>query len=335
MSAHCCEQETPSPHQIINLARYRKVLWIALGVNLAMFLLEIAAGLASGSLSLLADAIDFAGDALNYGVSLAVLTSALSWRSYAAIGKAISMMAFGLLILGQALWAVWHGGVPDAAAMGAVATLALVANISVAWMLYAFREGDANMRSVWLCSRNDAIGNLGVMAAAAGVMGTGTAWPDLAVASLMAALALSGGWSVLRQARREMRGEVVTGQATMPAKVPTEQESDQTTYNTLRVQATSCTDLLAKWQSLQAAHIVGQRYFWLHVDSHIQMLQLALRTRDWMEAAGQIFRLGLVPFGHLLGRLPVGNPGTSDVCAFFTKEISPGLRDLIAKARRG
>jgi Co/Zn/Cd efflux system component len=204
MSAHCCEQETPSPHQIANLARYRKVLWIALGVNLAMFLVEIAASLASGSLSLQADAIDFAGDSLNYGVSLAVLASALSWRSYAAIGKAISMMAFGLLVLGQALWAVWHGGVPDAAAMGAVGTLALVANVSVAWMLYAFREGDANMRSVWLCSRNDAIGNLAVMAAAAGVIGSGSAWPDLAVASLMAALALSGGWSVLRQARREM-----------------------------------------------------------------------------------------------------------------------------------
>jgi Co/Zn/Cd efflux system component len=210
MSAHCCEHETPAPHQIVNLARYRKVLWIALSVNLAMFVIEIAAGVASGSLSLLADAIDFAGDALNYGVSLAVLSSALAWRSYAAIGKAISMMAFGLFILGQALWALWHGAVPDAAAMGAVATLALVANVSVAWMLYAFREGDANMRSVWLCSRNDAIGNLAVIAAAAGVFGTGSAWPDLLVASLMAALALSGGWSVLRQARREMRSEVVS-----------------------------------------------------------------------------------------------------------------------------
>ncbi len=210
MSAHCCEHETPAPHQIVNLARYRKVLWIALSVNLAMFVIEIAAGVASGSLSLLADAIDFAGDALNYGVSLAVLSSALAWSSYAAIGKAISMMAFGLFILGQALWALWHGAVPDAAAMGAVATLALVANVSVAWMLYAFREGDANMRSVWLCSRNDAIGNLAVIAAAAGVFGTGSAWPDLLVASLMAALALSGGWSVLRQARREMRSEAVS-----------------------------------------------------------------------------------------------------------------------------
>lgn len=211
MTVHKCEHETPAPHQIGNLARYRKVLWIALGVNLAMFIVEIAAGLTAGSLSLQADAIDFAGDALNYGVSLAMLTSALTWRSYAAIGKAISMMTFGLLILGQALWAVWHGSVPDAAAMGAVATLALVANISVAWMLYAFREGDANMRSVWLCSRNDAIGNLAVIAAAAGVFGTSRAWPDLAVASLMAALALSSGWTVLRQAHREMRDKAAAG----------------------------------------------------------------------------------------------------------------------------
>lgn len=204
MPAHCCDHEAPAVHQIVNLERYRRVLWVALGVNLAMFLVEIGVGLSAGSLSLLADAIDFAGDALNYGVSLAVLTSALAWRTRAALAKAISMMGFGIFLLGQAAWAVWHGAVPNALAMGGVATLALLANVLVAWMLYAFREGDANMRSVWLCSRNDAIGNVAVMAAAAGVFGTGTAWPDLAVASAMAALALQGGWSVWRQARSEL-----------------------------------------------------------------------------------------------------------------------------------
>lgn len=204
MSAHCCDHETPEPHQIVNLARYRKVLWTALAINLAMFLIEIGVGFSAGSLSLLADAIDFAGDALNYGVSLAVLTSALAWRARAAMVKALSMMGFGLFILGQAIWSVWHGTVPNAIAMGGVATLALFANVMVAWMLYAFREGDANMRSVWLCSRNDAIGNVAVMAAAAGVFGTGTAWPDLAVASAMASLALHAGWSVWRQARHEV-----------------------------------------------------------------------------------------------------------------------------------
>jgi Co/Zn/Cd efflux system component len=204
MPAHCCDHEAPAVHQIVNLERYRRVLWVALGVNLAMFLVEIGFGLSAGSLSLLADAIDFAGDALNYGVSLAVLTSALAWRTLAALAKAISMMGFGIFLLGQAAWAVWHGAVPNALAMGGVATFALLANVLVAWMLYAFREGDANMRSVWLCSRNDAIGNVAVMAAATGVFGTGTAWPDLAVASVMAALALQGGWSVWRHARSEL-----------------------------------------------------------------------------------------------------------------------------------
>ena len=204
MSAHCCEHDTPKPTEILDLARYRRILWIALLANAAMFLLEIAASFGSDSLSLLADAIDFGGDALNYAVSLAVLASALAWRARAAMLKAASMMGFGVFVLAQALVALWSGTTPDATTMGAVAVLALGVNLAVAWMLYAFREGDANMRSVWLCSRNDAIGNLAVMLAAVGVFGTGSAWPDLVVASLMAALALHGGWSVLRQARSEI-----------------------------------------------------------------------------------------------------------------------------------
>ena len=207
MSAHCCHHDTPSAESIANLARYRRILWIALVINAAMFLVEIGAGLQSGSLSLLADAVDFAGDALNYGVSLAVLASALAWRARAAVLKAFSMMGFGLYVLGAALWSLWHGGVPLHMTMGVVAVVALVANVAVAWMLYAFREGDANMRSVWLCSRNDAIGNLAVMAAALGVFGTGHAWPDLAVAAVMGGLALSGAHTVWRQARAELRGE--------------------------------------------------------------------------------------------------------------------------------
>lgn len=213
MSAHCCDHDSPPATQIVNLPRYRRILWVALVINAAMFVVEIAASVQSGSLSLLADAIDFAGDTLNYGVSLAVLASALAWRARAAMLKAISMIGFGLFILGQALWSVWNGSVPSATTMGAVAVLALLANVSVAVMLYAFREGDANMRSVWLCSRNDAIGNLAVMVAALGVFGTGSAWPDLIVASLMASLALQGGWQVLRQARAELRGEKPSGDA--------------------------------------------------------------------------------------------------------------------------
>ena len=213
MSAHCCDHDTPKPAALINLPRYRRVLWIAMLVNAAMLVVELAAGYRSGSVSLLADAIDFGGDALNYGVSLAVLSAALAWRARAALLKSVSMVAFGVFVLGRALWSAWSGQVPEAMTMGLVGVLALGANLAVAWMLYAFREGDANMRSVWLCSRNDAIGNVAVMAAALGVFGTGSAWPDLLVAGFMAALALHGGWQVLRQARGELGHEDAHGHA--------------------------------------------------------------------------------------------------------------------------
>jgi Co/Zn/Cd efflux system component len=200
-----CEHESPPAHTLLHPARYRRVLWAALIINAAMCVVEVVAGAQAGSQSLLADSIDFAGDALNYGASLAVLSAALVWRARVAMAKALSMMGFGVLVLAQAMWALWHGSVPDAAVMGVVSALALLSNVAVAWMLYAFREGDANMRSVWLCSRNDALGNVAVMLAAAGVFGTGSAWPDLLVAGFMATLALHGGWQVWGQARQETR----------------------------------------------------------------------------------------------------------------------------------
>lgn len=184
--------------------QYRRILWIALLLNFIMFGIEIAAGMASGSVSLLADAIDFLGDGLNYGVSLTVLSMALVWRSRAAMLKAASMMTFGLGILGKVAWSIVAGSPPEPLTMGVVGALALAVNLVVAWMLYAYREGDANMRSVWLCSRNDAIGNIAVMLAALGVATTRTAWPDLLVASLMGALAIHSAWSVMRQARDEI-----------------------------------------------------------------------------------------------------------------------------------
>jgi len=199
-----CSHDVPPLESIRDPDRYRRVLWVALTLNAAMFLVEWLAGTRAESLSLLADAIDFGGDALNYGVSLAVLASAPAWRARAAVLKALSMVGFGVYVLGGVLWALWAGRTPDATTMGAVAVLALAVNVGVAAMLYAFREGDANMRSVWLCSRNDAIGNLAVMLAALGVFGTGSAWPDWLVAGLMATLALQGGWVVLRQARHEL-----------------------------------------------------------------------------------------------------------------------------------
>ena len=155
--------------------------------------------------ALLADAVDFFGDAANYGVSLFVLGMALQWRARAALLKGLSMGTFGVFVLAKAAWSATHGAAPEPLIMGAVGSLALVANVVVAWMLYAWREGDANMRSVWLCSRNDAIGNVAVIVAALGVWGSATAWPDLAVAAMMGVLALSSAVSVVRQARRELR----------------------------------------------------------------------------------------------------------------------------------
>jgi Co/Zn/Cd efflux system component len=205
MSAHCCH-EPPSPSKGGPPPGYRRVLWIALLVNALMFGVEIIAGLKSGSVSLLADAIDFFGDASNYGLTLAVLSLGVTWRAGAALVKASSMLGFGLLVIGRAVWSASQGVVPEPLTMGVVGGLALAANLGVTALLYAFREGDANMRGVWLCTRNDAISNIAVMLAALGVFGTATAWPDLAVAAVMASLAITSGWTVMRQARRELAG---------------------------------------------------------------------------------------------------------------------------------
>ncbi len=200
-----CGHHGCAPPSATQSPSYRRVLWIALVINGAMFAVEIAGGLQADSVSLLADAVDFLGDAANYGIALLVLGMALKWRARAALLKGVTMGAFGILVLGRAAWSAAAGTVPDAMTMGSIGALALVANVAVAAMLYAWREGDANMRSVWLCSRNDAIGNLAVMAAAFGVFGTGTAWPDLAVAAVMGVLGLTAARSVIAQARAELR----------------------------------------------------------------------------------------------------------------------------------
>lgn len=204
----CCDDEcnankAPS-------ARFKKVLWTALAINAVMFMVEVLGGLSSGSVSLMADAMDFLGDAANYAISLMVLPLGILWRARAALIKGMTMGLFGIFVLGNALWSFLHGGVPEAYTMGIIAVIALIANISVALMLYAFRDGDANMRSVWLCSRNDVIGNMAVMLAAVGVLGVGSAWPDLLVAVIIAGLGLSSGLHVLKQAITEIRINKIT-----------------------------------------------------------------------------------------------------------------------------
>lgn len=184
---------------------YRLILWIALLANAGMFVVELAAGLAAGSVSLQADALDFFGDAANYGVSLAVLGMALAWRARASLLKGFSMAVFGVWVLAHTIFNLVTGVVPEPMTMGVIGTAALAVNLGVALLLYRYREGDSNMRSVWLCTRNDALGNLAVMAAALGVFGTGAGWPDLIVASVMAALALTSSAQVTRHALQELR----------------------------------------------------------------------------------------------------------------------------------
>ena len=169
-----------------------------------MFVVELVGGWASGSVSLLADAVDFFGDAANYGISLFVLGMAPLWRSRTALVKGATMGAYGVFVIGTALWHLAAGTVPKAATMGAIGFAALAANGLVAVLLFAYRNGDSNMRSVWLCTRNDAIGNVAVMLAALGVYQSGSGLPDLFVAGVMGVLGLTAARSVIVQARGEM-----------------------------------------------------------------------------------------------------------------------------------
>jgi cation diffusion facilitator family transporter len=183
---------------------YRRILWTVLAINVAMFAAEAVAGLFAGSLSLQADALDFLGDAATYGITLFVLGRSLRWRASAALLKGGAMTLFGLAVLGNAVYRALVPGLPMAELMGSVGAIALVANVVSAALLFHYREGDANRRSVWLCSRNDAFANLGVIAAAIGVHLSASAWPDLLVGVLIAALALWSGFQVIRQALGEL-----------------------------------------------------------------------------------------------------------------------------------
>jgi Co/Zn/Cd efflux system component len=206
----CCHDSTCSskaPAEALNSPRLRRALWVALAVNAGFFVAEIVAGAAAGSASLQADALDFFGDAANYAISLGVAGLALSWRARAATAKGGTMVLFALWVLGNTAWHAAHATLPQADVMGAVGVAALIANGGVALMLYHFRTGDANMRSVWICSRNDAVGNLAVMLAAMGVFGTGAGWPDVIVAALMGGLGLWSGSQIVSQARAELRSE--------------------------------------------------------------------------------------------------------------------------------
>jgi Co/Zn/Cd efflux system component len=205
MADCCCTPPLDlDPHKG-DVDKYRRVLWCVLAINGLMFVVEVGAGLAAGSASLQADALDFLGDAANYGISLLVVGLALRYRASAALAKGGTMGAFGLWIVGIIVWHAAHGTLPSAFTMGTVGFMALIANAASSGLLWSYRSGDANMRSAWICTRNDVIGNLAVLCAALGVFGTGTGWPDIIVAAIMAALALQGAATVVRQALIELR----------------------------------------------------------------------------------------------------------------------------------
>lgn len=213
MGSSCCSDCTKP---VDADPRYRRVLWVVLAINAVMFAVEIGAGLAAGSASLQADALDFLGDAANYAISLFVVGMTLRYRAMAAFVKGATMGVFGLWAIGVTGWHALHGTLPLAFTMGAVGLGALIANAASFGLLWAYRDGDANMRSAWICTRNDVLGNLAVLLAAVGVFGTGTGWPDVIVAAIMATLALQGAAVVQRQARDELQD------ARRPVSVPAE-----------------------------------------------------------------------------------------------------------------
>ncbi len=207
--AGCCEHEV----QFEGVSdAYKRRLWLVIAINAAMFAVEMGAGQAAQSQALKADALDFLGDALTYGLSLAVIGMSVRVRATAALFKGLSLLAMGAWVFGTTLYRVFYIGVPEAEIMGVIGFLALAANVTSVLLLVAYKDGDANVRSVWLCSRNDAIGNVAVMLAALGVWGSGTGWPDVIVAAAMAALFVNSAVQIIRQARAERRAAVLASQ---------------------------------------------------------------------------------------------------------------------------
>ncbi|GGE56180.1 cation transporter [Actibacterium pelagium] len=186
-------------------AEYKRRLWIVIALNATMFLVEMTAGHVAKSQALQADALDFLGDALTYGISLAVIGASIRARTNAALAKGISLFLMGAWVFGSTVYRVFYVGVPEAEIMGIIGALALATNVTSVLLLMKYKDGDANVRSVWLCSRNDAIGNVAVMIAALGVWGTASGWPDLIVAGIMASLFLSSSFQIIRQALEERR----------------------------------------------------------------------------------------------------------------------------------
>ena len=187
-------------------ADYKRRLWLVIFINAGMFAVEITGGHLAQSKALFADSLDFLADSLTYGLSLYVIGMGIRARTRAALFKGFSLLAMGLWVFGSTAYAFFTNTLPDAQWMGEIGLLALLANVASVLILATYKDGDANVRSVWLCSRNDAIGNVAVIIAAVAVWLTASRWPDLIVAALMAGLFLTSAWQILRQGLEEYNG---------------------------------------------------------------------------------------------------------------------------------
>ena len=198
----CCDNDNGED---LSDKKYRKILWIILLLNAGMFFVEVSASIYSGSSALLADAVDFFADAANYAISLYVLDKALRTRAKASLIKAFSMGLFGVVVIASSIHSAVTSSVPEAEIMGVIGLMALIVNLASAYLLFSFRKGDSNRESVWLCSRNDAIGNILVIIAAAGVIYTNSHWPDIIVAFFLSALFLRSAYRIYKSAMKELR----------------------------------------------------------------------------------------------------------------------------------
>jgi Co/Zn/Cd efflux system component len=199
----CCESKSQVLSQLQE--SHKKVLHIVLGINVILFAVEITAGLLAHSSALLADSLDMLGDSLVYGFSIYAVARGGRMKAQAAVFKGGIMAAFGIFVLGQAVYRIGLPRVPIYETIGAIGLMALAANGLCLVLLWRHRTDDINMSSVWLCSRNDIIANISVLFAAAGVWFTGSAWPDILIGSALAVLFLRSALVVLRGAFGELR----------------------------------------------------------------------------------------------------------------------------------
>jgi len=192
---------------------YKRILKFIIAINLGMFFVELVGGLSAGSMALLADSLDFLSDSTTYTISLIVIGMPLAVRAKAGLFKGLSLIVISAWVLGSTVYRVFIEGVPEPMTMGTIGFVAFAANVISAMLLLKYKDGDSNVRSVWLCSRNDAIGNLAVILAASGIAATDSAWPDLAVAGIMASLFIHSATNIVRQSWRELKGEYKSSSA--------------------------------------------------------------------------------------------------------------------------